>query len=98
MDKLNKRVSELEHRQPPARNRPTDADRLRWIEVQFHRNLLIDDGCSVIVNPAVETNPLHSRVLASVARAATRARIGANTDDQLARIAKGKTWPTSKND
>lgn len=73
MDKLNKRVAAIEAQQPKPW-KPTDLDRARWIRSQFDcDNLQIIAG-TVIVNPTVQTTPLHSKVLAAVARAANQAR------------------------
>ena len=71
----NDRVKQLEAKQPKPW-KPTDLDRARWIRSQFDcDNLQIIAG-TVIVNPTVQTSPLHSRVLAAVARAANQAGIG----------------------
>ena len=81
MDKLNKRVAAIEARQPPKRRHVTDDDLQRWYSEQYRLGNLQDIDGTVIVNPTLETTALHSRVLASVARAANQAR-----------AAKAKLW------
>jgi hypothetical protein len=74
--RLNDRVKQLEAKQPRPKQ-ITHADRERWYQSQYTLGHLQVIAGTVIVNPTLETSPLHSRVLASVARAANQAGIGA---------------------
>ncbi len=75
MDRLYKRVAAIEAKQPKPRQ-ITDDDRERWYQSQYTLgNLQVVDDV-VIVNPALETTPLHAKVLSSVASAANQAKSG----------------------
>lgn len=78
MDRLSKRLSVIEAKQPKPKQ-ITDDDRERWFQSQFTLGYLQKIDGELVVNPALETSPLHSRVLASLARAskaAKQARMG----------------------
>lgn len=73
MDRLSKRLAVIEAKQPKPK-RVTFDDLHHWYRSQFVLGHLQRIDGTVIVNPALETSPLHSRVLAALARAAGQAK------------------------